>query len=79
MPERSFRTEPYHGGWIDMKIFQVKDHWCLLSYYTVCPEAPDGSGRILMGRLLLGILPSVSTSVIAAAAIVSIAVITAGA
>ena len=32
-----------------MKIFQVKDHWCLLSYFTVCPEAPDGSGRVLMG------------------------------
>ena len=32
-----------------MKVFQVKDHWCLLSYYTVCPEAPDGSGRVLIG------------------------------
>lgn len=31
-----------------MKIFQVKDHWCLLSYYTTCPEAPDGSGRVLL-------------------------------
>lgn len=32
-----------------MRVFQVKDHWCLLSYYTVCPEAPDGSGRVLLG------------------------------
>lgn len=32
-----------------MQVFQVKDHWCLLSYYTVCPEAPDGSGRVLLG------------------------------
>ena len=32
-----------------MQAFQVKDHWCLLSYYTVCPEAPDGSGRVLLG------------------------------
>ncbi len=32
-----------------MEIYQWKDHWCLLSYYTVCPEAPDGSGRVLMG------------------------------
>ena len=32
-----------------MKIYSLKDHWCLLSYYTVCPEAPDGSGRVLLG------------------------------
>ena len=32
-----------------MQVFQVKNHWCLLSYYTVCPEAPDGSGRVLIG------------------------------
>ena len=31
-----------------MKIYQVANHWCLLSYYTTCPEAPDGSGRVLM-------------------------------
>ena len=36
-------------GGIGMKIYSLKDHWCLLSYYTVCPEAPDGSGRVLLG------------------------------
>jgi hypothetical protein len=27
--------------------FPVKDRWCVHSYYTVCPYAPDGSGYIL--------------------------------
>jgi hypothetical protein len=31
----------------DCKLFPVKDRWCIHSYYTVCPYAPDGSGRIL--------------------------------
>jgi hypothetical protein len=26
----------------------VADRWCVHAYYTVCPEAPDGSGRILV-------------------------------
>lgn len=25
----------------------IADRWCLHSYYTMCPYAPDGSGRIL--------------------------------
>ncbi len=30
-----------------MKSYGKNGIWCLLSYYTVCPEAPDGSGRVL--------------------------------
>ena len=26
----------------------VKDRWCVHSYYTLCPYAPDGSGRIVL-------------------------------
>lgn len=26
----------------------VEDRWCVHSYYTLCPYAPDGSGRILL-------------------------------
>ncbi|MCF7837299.1 MAG: hypothetical protein K9N49_01590 [Candidatus Marinimicrobia bacterium] len=29
-------------------ITSVKDRWCLHSYYTLCPYAPDGSGRLLL-------------------------------
>ncbi len=28
--------------------FPVKDRWCVHSYYTLCPYAPDGSGRMLI-------------------------------
>ncbi|MBR0459626.1 MAG: hypothetical protein IJJ26_10350 [Victivallales bacterium] len=28
--------------------WQVPGKWCILSYYTTTPEAPDGSGRILL-------------------------------
>lgn len=27
---------------------QVSNRWCVHSYYTLCPYAPDGSGRILI-------------------------------
>ena len=30
-----------------MKVYGLNDGWSLLSYYTTCPEAPDGSGRVL--------------------------------
>lgn len=30
-----------------MKEFVIKDRWTIHSYYTLCPYAPDGSGRIL--------------------------------
>ncbi|MDF3130437.1 hypothetical protein P0Y35_14615 [Kiritimatiellaeota bacterium B1221] len=30
------------------KEFPVSDRWCVHSYYTLCPYAPDGSGRILV-------------------------------
>lgn len=32
---------------LDVRSLPVKDRWCLHSYYTLCPYAPDGSGRIL--------------------------------
>jgi hypothetical protein len=28
--------------------FKIPDRWCLHSYYSLCPYAPDGSGRILI-------------------------------
>jgi len=28
--------------------YPVTDRWCVHSYYTLCPYAPDGSGRILI-------------------------------
>lgn len=28
--------------------FSIPDRWCLHSYYTLCPYAPDNSGRILI-------------------------------
>jgi len=28
--------------------FPVPDRWCVHAYYTLCPYAPDGSGRILI-------------------------------
>ena len=34
-----------------MKILRkiaIPDRWCILSYYTQCPLAPDGSGRLLL-------------------------------
>jgi hypothetical protein len=30
------------------KHLPVADRWCVHSYYTLCPYAPDGSGRILL-------------------------------
>mgnify|MGYP006421935391 CR=1 FL=1 len=30
------------------KTFPVPGRWCVHSYYTLCPYAPDGSGRILI-------------------------------
>lgn len=30
-----------------LRTFPVPNRWCLHSYYTLCPYAPDGSGRIL--------------------------------
>ncbi len=30
------------------KPLPVADRWCVHSYYTLCPYAPDGSGRILL-------------------------------
>ena len=32
---------------LKMRALPVKDRWCVHSYYTMCPYAPDGSGRIL--------------------------------
>lgn len=29
------------------RVFSVSDRWCVHSYYTLCPYAPDSSGRIL--------------------------------
>ncbi len=31
-----------------VRSFAVPDRWCVHSYYTLCPYAPDGSGRILI-------------------------------
>ncbi len=31
-----------------LRALPVADRWCVHSYYTLCPYAPDGSGRILM-------------------------------
>lgn len=31
-----------------IRYFPVADRWCVHSYYTMCPYAPDGSGRILI-------------------------------
>ena len=31
-----------------IKNLRVPDRWCIHSYYTLCPYAPDGSGRILI-------------------------------
>jgi hypothetical protein len=31
-----------------VRSFPIPDRWCLHSYYTLCPYAPDGSGRILI-------------------------------
>jgi hypothetical protein len=28
--------------------FRVENRWCVHSYYTLCPYAPDGSGRLLL-------------------------------
>jgi hypothetical protein len=30
------------------QFFPVPGRWCVHSYYTLCPYAPDGSGRILI-------------------------------
>lgn len=30
------------------RILTVPDRWCVHSYYTLCPYAPDGSGRLLL-------------------------------
>ena len=31
-----------------MQAYQTPGDWCILSYYTLCPEAPDGSDRIAL-------------------------------
>lgn len=31
-----------------VKSFPVADRWCVHAYYTLCPYAPDGSGRFLI-------------------------------
>jgi hypothetical protein len=31
-----------------VKSFPVADRWCVHAYYTLCPYAPDGSGRFLL-------------------------------
>ncbi|THF82124.1 TolB-like translocation protein [Cohnella fermenti] len=31
-----------------IRSFPIKDRWCVHSYYTLSPYAPDGSGRILL-------------------------------
>ncbi|NLB41892.1 MAG: hypothetical protein GX815_06460, partial [Clostridiales bacterium] len=31
-----------------LRRFPILDRWCVHSYYTLCPYAPDGSGRILI-------------------------------
>lgn len=33
---------------LNVRHFPIKDRWCLHSYYTLNPYAPDGSGRILV-------------------------------
>jgi hypothetical protein len=33
---------------LSSRAFPIKDRWCLHSYYSLCPYAPDGSGRILI-------------------------------
>jgi hypothetical protein len=32
----------------NMRTLSVPDRWCVHSYYTLCPYAPDGSGRLLL-------------------------------
>lgn len=32
---------------LSVRTFPVPNRWCLHSYYSLCPYAPDGSGRIL--------------------------------
>lgn len=32
----------------NLRPLPVPDRWCVHSYYTVCPYAPDGSGRLLV-------------------------------
>ena len=31
-----------------LRPLKIADRWCVHSYYTLCPYAPDGSGRILV-------------------------------
>lgn len=31
-----------------IRALPVSDRWCVHSYYTLCPYAPDGSGRLLL-------------------------------
>jgi len=33
---------------LDIRSLPVENRWCVHSYYTLCPYAPDGSGRILL-------------------------------
>ncbi|WFB35970.1 hypothetical protein P3T73_17595 [Kiritimatiellota bacterium B12222] len=33
---------------LTLREFPVADRWCVHGYYTLCPYAPDGSGRILV-------------------------------
>ncbi len=30
-----------------MRLLPIETSWCVHSYYTLCPYAPDGSARIL--------------------------------
>ena len=32
----------------DYRTFAIPNRWCVHSYYSLCPYAPDGSGRILI-------------------------------
>lgn len=39
---------PMKDDHISIRLFPVPDRWCVHSYYTLCPYAPDGSGRLLL-------------------------------
>lgn len=41
------RTPMTQGDQTLLRLLPVQGRWCLHSYYTVCPYAPDGSGRLL--------------------------------
>lgn len=35
-------------NFMELRTFKVADRWCVHGYYTLCPYAPDGSGRLLV-------------------------------